>query len=272
MTGPGAGRTAIVAGAGGLPAALAAALPKPPFVAALEGFAPEGLATDLTFRLERLVPMLRRLADEGVTRVAFAGALARPRLDPALFDPGTAALVPRLMAAMQAGDDATLREAIALFEEHGFTVAGVAEIAPALIPGPGVLAGSPTPRDEADAKRAAAIVAALGAVDVGQGAVVAQGQCLAVEALPGTDAMLAQVAALADRRPDPARGRGVFYKAAKPGQDRRIDLPTLGPATIRAAAEAGLGGIAWAAGEVICLDRAAMVAEAQARGLFLWAR
>jgi DUF1009 family protein len=176
------------------------------------------------------------------------------------------------MAAMQAGDDVTLREVIALFEEHGFAVAGVAEIAPALIPGPGVLAGHPTPRDEADAARAAAIVAALGAVDVGQGAVVAQGQCLGVEALPGTDALLAQVAAIGDRRPDPARGRGLLYKAAKPGQDRRIDLPTLGPATVRAAAAAGLGGIAWAAGEVICLDRPAMVAEAQARGLFLWAR
>lgn len=269
----GGGRTAIVAGAGRLPAALAAALPEAPFVAALEGFAPEGLTPHLTFRLERLVPMLHRLADEDVARVAFAGALARPRaFDPALFDPGTAALLPRLMTAMQAGDDATLRAIIALFEEHGFAVAGVAEIAPALIPGSGLLAGRPTPRDEADATRAAAIVAALGAVDVGQGAVVAQGQCLAVEALPGTDAMLAQVAAVSDRRPDPARGRGLFYKAAKPGQDRRIDLPTLGPATVRAAAEAGLGGIAWAAGEVICLDLPDMVAEAQARGLFLWAR
>ncbi|HMO72395.1 MAG TPA: LpxI family protein, partial [Paracoccaceae bacterium] len=171
----GGGRTAIIAGTGDLPAALAAALSDPPLVAALDGFAPTGLPADLTFRLERLVPMMRRLQDEGVARVVFAGALARPRFDPALFDPGTAALLPRLMAAMQAGDDATLREAVALFEEAGFAVAGVAELAPALIPGPGVLAGRPTPRDEADAVRAAAIVAALGAVDVGQGAAVAQG-------------------------------------------------------------------------------------------------
>lgn len=267
MTGAG-GRTAIVAGRGGLPAAVAAACDAP-LVAALDGFAPEGLRPDMTFRIERLMPFLAALQDAGVGRVVFAGAVTRPRLDPALFDPATAQMVPRLLAAMQGGDDATLREVVAIFEEAGLAVAGVQDVAPALLPGAGVLAGEVTDRDRADAARAADIVAALGAVDVGQGAVVAEGLCLAVEALPGTDAMLAGVAALpAGLRPP----GGVFYKAAKPGQDRRIDLPTLGPATVDRAAAAGLRGIAWAAGEVICLDLPGMVAAAQARGLFLWAR
>ena len=80
---------------------------------------------------------------------------------------------------------------------------------------------------------------------------MAQGLCLAVEALPGTDAMLAAVAEIAaSLRPDPGRGRGLFYKAPKPGQDRRIDLPALGVETIRRAAAAGLGGVAWQAGAV----------------------
>jgi UDP-2,3-diacylglucosamine hydrolase len=110
-------------------------------------------------------------------------------------------------------------------------------------------------------------------VDVGQGAVVAQGLCLAVEALPGTDAMLAAVADLpGGLRPDPAQGRGLFYKAPKPGQDLRIDLPALGPRTVEQAAAAGLGGIAWQAGGVICLDLPAMIAQANRAGLFLWAR
>jgi DUF1009 family protein len=266
-------RTAIIAGRGGLPAALAAALPDRPLVAALDGFAPDGLVPDLGFRVERLLPFLRALQDRGIGRVAFAGAVQRPRLDPGLFDPDTAALVPRLLAAMQAGDDATLRAVIAIFEEAGMQVAGVADLAPALVPGPGVLAGTPGPAEARDADRAAAIVAALGAVDVGQGAVVAQGLCLGVEALPGTDALLAAVAALpASLRPDPAQGRGLFYKAAKPGQDLRIDLPTLGPATLARVAEAGLGGIGWQAGHVICLDLPAMVAQANRSGLFLWAR
>jgi DUF1009 family protein len=266
-------RTAIIAGQGRLPAALAEAMAEAPLVAALDGFAPEGLAVDLTFRVERLVPFLRALERDGIDQVIFAGAVTRPRLDPALLDEATAALLPRLMAAMAAGDDATLRVVIELFEEFGFTVVGVEAVAPALLPGAGVLAGTVGSRDEADATRAAEIVVALGAVDVGQGAVVAQGLCLGVEALPGTDALLEAVAGLKPGlRPDPSRGRGVFYKAAKPGQDRRIDLPTIGPDTLRAVAAAGLGGLAFEAGSVICLDLKAMQALAGELGLFLWAR
>ncbi len=265
--------TAIIAGAGALPAALVAALTARPLVAALDGFAPAGVAADVTFRVERLVPFLNHLHDQGVTRVVFAGAVQRPRLDPALFDPQTAQMVPRLIAAMGQGDDATLRAVVGIFEDAGLTVAGVEDIAPALVPGAGVLTGAPTPADHKDAERAALIVEALGRVDVGQGCVVQQGLCLAVEALPGTDAMLAGVAALpAGLRPDAGRGRGLFYKAPKPLQDRRIDLPAIGPRTVTAVAAAGLGGLCWQAGGVITLDRAAMVAAAEAAGLFLWAR
>ena len=174
---------------------------------------------------------------------------------------------------MQAGDDATLREIIAIFEEYDLTIRAIPDLAPDLLPGPGLLAGRITDRDTVDAIRAAAIVAALGAVDVGQGACVAQGQCLAVEALPGTDAMLRTVADLpADLRPPPALGRGLFYKAAKPGQDRRIDLPTIGPQTLHLVAQAGLGGVVFQAGSVICLDLARMIADAERLDLFLWSR
>jgi UDP-2,3-diacylglucosamine hydrolase len=265
-------KTAIIAGSGALPAALAGAMAELPLVAAMDGFAPENLTVDLSFRVERLVPFLRALERDGIGQVIFAGAVTRPRLDPALLDEGTAALLPRLMAAMAQGDDATLRVVIELFEEFGFGVAGVEDVAPALLPGVGVLAGTLTPRDEADAARAAEIVTALGRVDVGQGAVVAQGLCLGVEALPGTDVLLHQVAVLCALRPDPGRGKGVFYKAAKPGQDRRIDLPTIGPETLRRVAAARLGGLAFQAGSVICLDLTGMQRLARKLGLFLWAR
>jgi lipid-A-disaccharide synthase len=239
MTGP--GRTALIAGRGALPRIIAAALDSP-LVAALDGFAPDGLVPDLTFRIERLVPFLDHLTASGVCRVVFAGAVQRPRLDPSLFDSATAQLVPQLLAAMQGGDDAALRAVIAIFEEAGLAVVGVDQVAPDLVPGPGLLAGEVTEADRRDAARAAQIVAALGAADVGQGAVVAQGLCLAVEALPGTDAMLDFVAHTgAALRPDPKGARGLLYKAPKPGQDRRIDLPALGPATVAAAARAGLG-------------------------------
>lgn len=262
-------RLALIAGSGGLPVALVAALPERPLICALDGYAPTGVIPDQTFRVERLALFLRWLENQGVTEVCFAGAVQRPRLDPALFDPQTATMVPRLLAAMGQGDDATLREVLAIFAEAGFALRGVAEIAPHLVPGPGVFAGAVTAQDETDATRAAAIVQALGAVDVGQGCVLAGGLCLAVEALPGTDAMLAFVAQIpASLRP----ARGLFYKAPKPTQDRRIDLPTLGVQTVRNAAAAGLGGICWQAGGVICLDLPAMQAEAAAHGLFLWAR
>jgi DUF1009 family protein len=271
MTAPGQ-RTAIIAGRGALPALAAAALDAP-YVAALEGFAPDGLVPDLFFRVERLAPFLDHLREQDVGQVLFAGAVQRPRLDPALFDAATAQLVPRLLPALQGGDDALLRAVIGVFEDWGFQVVGVDQVAPDLVPGPGVLCGTVSPGDESDAARAAALMATLGPLDVGQGCVVAQGLCLAIETLPGTDAMLDFVARSATGlRPDPKGARGLLYKAPKPGQDRRIDLPALGPATVARAAEAGLGGIAWAAGGVLLLDRAATVAAASEAGLFLWAR
>jgi len=266
-------RTAIIAGQGALPRLLADRLDAP-LLAELHGFPADlGGRPVQPFRLERLVPFLDHLVGQGIARVCFAGAVRRPRLEPELFDARTATLVPRLLTAMQSGDDAALREVIAIFGEWGFDVVGADALAPDLVPGAGVLTGTPSDADARDAARAAAIVAGLGALDIGQGAVVAQGLCLAVETLPGTDAMLAFVADHAPRlRPDPKGAKGVLYKAPKPGQDRRIDLPAIGPDTVRNAARAGLAGIAWEAGGLLLLDRAATLAEAGAAGLFLWAR
>lgn len=263
---------ALIAGRGALPLALTSAMPERPLVAALDGFVPDGLVPDVTFRIERLVPFFRLLEDRGVTQVIFAGAVTRPHLDPALIDPATAQLVPTLMAAMRGGDDATLRAVLGVFEDFGFAVMGVPEVAPDLVPGEGILAGMVTETERADAARAAAIVAALGAVDVGQGAVVQEGLCLATEALPGTDAMLRYIADLGPLRPTCTRTRGLFYKAPKPGQDRRVDLPTIGPETVALVGAARLGGIAWEAGGVICLDLPTMIDVAKDERIFLWAR
>lgn len=270
-------KTALISGQGGLPVALARSLARRGtefVVAEMESF-PVAIpgVEPIRFRVERLVPFLDALADMGVTEVAFAGAMRRPRLEAELIDPRSATLVPRLLGALTSGDDALLRTVIAIFEDWGFAVVGADTLAPDLVPGPGLLAGIPTEADRADVARAAEIVAGLGRFDIGQAAVVAQGLCLAVETLPGTDAMLDFVAGHAGAlRPDPRGAPGVIFKAPKPGQDRRIDLPTLGPGTLRGAQRAGLAGIAWEAGGAILLDREVMVAEAEAAGLFLWAR
>ena len=143
---------------------------------------------------------------------------------------------------------------MAIFEEAGLTVRAPQEVRPDLLPPEGVLEGEVSDVARRDAERAAEVLRALGAADVGQACVVAQGRCLAVEALPGTDHMLGVVAGLGSRRPDPGGGRGLVMKAPKPGQDRRVDLPAIGPETIRGAAEAGLGGVVVEAGGVLALD------------------
>lgn len=268
---------ALVAGTGRLPVLLAERLEQegaPWRLCALEGVALDLDAAPLRFRLETLGSFLAGLRADGVTEVCFAGGVRRPALDPARVDAATAPLLSRLAAAMPDGDDATLRALLALFEEAGLRIRAAHDILPELLPAPGLLAGpEPDARARADAARGAGIVAAMGAADVGQACVVAQGQALAVEALPGTDRMLADLARLDPAlRPDPSQGRGVLVKAPKPGQDRRVDLPTIGPETVSGAARAGLAGIVIEAGGVQLLDRDEAVARAVEAGLFLWVR
>lgn len=267
-------RVAIIAGEGNLPAELAAILRQTPgeapLICAPEGVRPQGLDVDLTFRVERLAPFMRHLTDSGVGVVSFAGPVHRMALDPSLFDPETATFVPRLLEAMQGGDDATLRIVMALFEEYGLEVQGLASLAPQLLAAEGVLgARPPNAAEEADAARGLAILEALSPADVGQGCVVAEQLCLAVEALYGTDAMLAHVADCRDSR-IPNKG-GVFIKRAKAGQEKRMDLPAIGPDTIAMAQSARLTGICLQAGHVVLLQRDETLARADAAGVALWA-
>ncbi|KEP70074.1 phosphatidate cytidylyltransferase [Thioclava dalianensis] len=263
---------ALIAGQGGLPGLVAEAAPGL-LVCEMEGTPSEiGTPETLRFRIERLVPFLDSLTDRGIKRVVFAGAIQRPRVDVEMIDPRSAQLVPQLAVAMQTGDDATLRAVIEIFEDFDFEVIGAHDIARDLVPEAGLLLGDPSASERADVERAAAIVADLGRADIGQGAVVSNGLCVAVETLPGTDAMLEFVKHHRALRADlPARS-GVFYKAPKPGQDRRADLPTIGVATVRHAAEAGLLGIAFEAGGVMIIERDAVIEAAREAGLFLWAR
>jgi DUF1009 family protein len=116
----------------------------------------------------------------------------------------------------------------------------------------------------ADVDRGVAVLKIAGPADIGQACVVQQGIVLAFEAVEGTDAMLGRIPAVAR----PGLG-GVLVKLAKPGQDRRADLPTLGEQTIKNASKAGLRGIAFEAGGTILSQRQAMVAAADAAGLFV---
>ena len=255
-------RTAIIAGSGQLPQILAAALEAPVYVTLSDVTVPDGI-DHVTARIEKLGKLFKALKARDVTSVAFAGAMARPKVNPVLLDRHAL----RLATSLGKGDDALLREVIATFEGQGFTVRAATEICPDLTLPAGTLWGrKPSATDLDDAARAQAVLDALSPLDVGQGAVCAGGQMLGIETLQGTDAMLGFVAATpASLR----RERGVFVKMPKAGQDLRIDMPTIGLDTIEAVIAAGIGGIVIPAGGVIVLDHAAMKSRIEEAGLFL---
>jgi DUF1009 family protein len=171
----------------------------------------------------------------------------------------------RIGRAAFGGDDGLLAAVVRVLAEEGFAVIGAHEIITESLGPRGLLTQiGPDAAAQADIDRGVAVARLLGGADVGQGCVVQQGIVLAVEAIEGTDAMLARARLLA--RPGPG---GVLVKLVKPGQDRRADLPTIGPGTIAACAEAGLRGIAFEAGGTMLTDRAATIADADRAGLFL---
>lgn len=264
------GRLAILACGGALPVALAQNNPDAVLICFVG--VPHGLGAEAEeHRFEKLGALIERLQSAGVTRVVLAGNLARPTLDPAVFDAETKALAPNLMRAMQGGDDALLSAVISLFEAQGFDVLGAHELLPDLTAREGLCLGPrPDATAEMDAARAADILAALSPLDIGQGCVVAGGQCLGIETAQGTDALLRFVAAT-----DPAcrpTAPGVFVKAAKRGQDLRVDMPAIGPATIKAVAAAGLAGVMIEPERVMILERDKTLAALADSGLFLATR
>jgi UDP-2,3-diacylglucosamine hydrolase len=270
---------AIVAGRGDLPRLIAEQCERtgrPYRVVRLPGMTLDWVEDHpvIDARFERPGQLFVTLRQAGCGAVTFAGGLVRPRLRPLCFDLTMWRAAPRLLAAVRSGDDAALRAVASVFERAGLRVEAPHALLPQLAAVAGVHSRAlPDARDRADAARAAAIVAAMGSVDVGQATVVAQGICLGIESIQGTDMLLDFVARTgAGFRPDPAGARGLLFKAPKPGQDRRLDLPAIGPETVQRAAAAGLGGVVVEAGGVMILDHAASVAAADAAGLFLWAR
>jgi DUF1009 family protein len=128
----------------------------------------------------------------------------------------------------------------------------------------------PGERDRSDIAKGLALLNASSPFDVGQAVVVADARVLAVEAAEGTDRMLARIVELRQSgRIAVASGRGVLVKAAKRGQDRRVDLPSIGPQTVEGAARAGLAGIAVVAGSTIVAEPERISATADRERLFV---
>ncbi len=258
----------VIAGGGPLPLRIVEKCRqdgRPVFAVALEGQADALDYNDtnhVILRLGAAGAAIKRFRAEGCDALVMAGWVRRPSLSELRPDWWTV----RFFAASGAdalGDDGLLKALLVALEKEGFTVIGADEIVPELLMPLGVVAGGePTQDIRNDIAAAVSAARDLGRRDLGQGAVVRDGKIIAEEAADGTDAMLKRLTEAGNKG-------GVLAKVLKPGQERRVDLPTIGPETVRNAARAGLSGIVVDAGNAFLMDAAATRAAAKDAGLFV---
>lgn len=272
-----ASHVGLIAGGGVLPFAVADSLKArgiTPILFALKGFCDPVAASRFRHhwvplgRIGRLKSLMR---DEHCRDLVFIGTLVRPALSEIRMDWGTLRAMRHILSAFRGGDDHLLTGIGRIFEDDGFRLLGIKDVAPDLLmPAGSLCRARPDAGAEADITRGLDVLGALSPFDIGQATVVIDGHVVGVEGIEGTDGLLARVAQLRAQGRIRARpGRGVLVKAPKSGQDLRFDMPTLGPQTIARAAEAGLAGIAIVAGNTIVAEPQQMVDAADAAGLFV---
>ena len=279
MAGPSSpdGALGLIAGGGDLPPAVAQsvrAAGRDVFVVAMSGSVTDPWVKEFPHAF--ISPgepgrTIKAFEQAGVREVLLVGRVDRPKFSELKLDAKGMLLLPKAIAAAKKGDDALLRFIVGICEDAGFKAVSVAQAAPDLVTGEGALGRvAPNETSRADIEAALRIVHALGALDVGQAAVVCDGLPLAVEAAEGTDAMIARVGTLRESlRGTAANRRGVLVKALKPTQDAKTDMPVVGVQTVRNAHAVHLAGIALEAGVSLIVDKAAVAAEADKLGLFV---
>ena len=265
----------IIAGGGSLPREVADAAARdgrPVLVVALAGESESGAFGKHPVTIVKwgeIGRMVKALRAAGVHDLVILGSVSRPDLTRIRTDTGFFRSLPRVIAIIAAGgDDSVLRRVVRFFEAHEFRVLAPSDIAPDLLAGTGTFgAVAADPQAISDIALGFDVVARLAPFDIGQAAVVRDGKILAIEAAEGTDRMLERLSARLGGQ-ETAR-RGVLVKRPKPGQERRVDMPAIGPMTIERVARLGLAGIAVEAGGALIAERAALVAAADAARVFV---
>lgn len=271
------GPLAMLCGGGSLPLTVAdkvAASGRKVVLFPLRGAA-EGIAVErfphYWVHIGQIGKFLRLARAAGCRDVVFIGSLVRPSLWQVHPDFKGLTVLPRVLAAYRGGDNHLLTSMGKVLEDEGLRLVGAHEVAPDILMPEGVLGRAQvSERDRADIALGLDYLHTAGKFDIGQAVVVAGRHVLAVEAAEGTDAMLTRVAEMrANGRVQAPRGAGIMVKAPKPAQDRRFDLPSIGPQTVEGAARAGLAGIAVVAASTIVAEPEQLVAVADRANIFV---
>lgn len=201
---------------------------------------------------------VKQLKKEGVKDVLLVGKINRPSFSKLRLDLGGASLLKKILSHNAKGDNVLFNTIIEHLEDKGFAVKGVDELFPQLLADTGVLGEvQPSKLIQSDITLATRIANVIGKEDIGQAVVVHDGVVLGVEAVEGTDKLIARCGEV---RKD--KEGGVLVKLKKPHQDTRVDLPTIGLQTIENVHKAGLKAIAVEAGAAIIVDKDAVITRA----------
>ncbi|MDV6329320.1 LpxI family protein [Asticcacaulis sp. 201] len=269
-------KLALISGGGSLPVEIAAYLQRtnrPYTVIRIAGLSDSALDAHPGHKLGLgdFAKLFEILAVEQVKAVCMCGYVQRPDFDTMQKDHGAQHLQ-SIQTAGRGGDDSLLRQVAKVIASQGYHIEGAHEANPELLIGAGLQAGpDPSPETMEDAQEAMRVATAVGALDIGQAVVVAGRITLAVEAQEGTQAMLGRIVNL-----NPAlRGtlvnrKGVLAKLAKPIQDLRLDMPTIGLQTVEDVAAAGLCGIVARSHHLLIIDKPAVYARAAELGVFIY--
>ncbi|MHC5539367.1 LpxI family protein [Singulisphaera rosea] len=159
-------------------------------------------------------------------------------------------------------DDSILLSVIAEFERDGMTFASALDYCPELLVNEGILTRrSPTASEQKDIEFGWRLAKEMGRLDVGQSVAVKERAALAIEAIEGTDRCIERAGNLCKS------GGWTLVKVAKPQQDMRFDVPTIGTSTIEGLHKAKARVLAIEANKTIVIDQPEVVALADRYGL-----
>ncbi len=218
-----------------------------------------------------LEKLFENLEKRSIRNVVFAGKITRQAVNHLGQATKNDIFHKEIYPFLHETDNKILQRIGDLFEAKGFNIVGVLDLLPGLTASKGILTSKkPSEQDLQDISMAVEYHKYLSRADIGQSLVVSSGLCLAVETLPGTDAMLNFVkVSKCQNFLSQCSNSGLLYKAPKTNQDMRFDIPVIGEKTIKKVREANLQGIALKKNKVILLDKERILQLANCLGLFI---